>query len=355
MDLKDLILLSNKYGSNPDLILAGGGNTSVKDANNLYIKCSGVSLGTIDADGFVPVSREPLGRTLTTQYPEDDAGREAAFLKDVMAARAIPGETRRPSVEAMLHNLFEQRYVVHLHPALVNGLTCGKDGKSRMSGLFGDKAVWVPATRPGLMLGRLCHRMMSEYKARTGRSVQLAFLENHGVFVAGDTPQEADAILVGVMDTLKAALTHHPDSEFTQTPPPGAPEKVKSGAGSTYLEFRSSPQILEYLRSREAAVDLMAPFTPDQIVYCGPKHTYVKDVSQIDASAGKIIFIENTGVLALGQTEKEAALAMLLFLDAFKIAVYARSFGGAQPLSDELIQFIAYWEAEAYRQKEAKK
>ena len=357
MDLRELIRLSNKYGSSPDLILAGGGNTSVKDADTLYIKCSGVSLKTIDAQGFVPVSRALLSFTLTKQYPEDDTGREAAFLEDVMAARVLPGETRRPSVEAMLHSLFEQRYVVHLHPALVNGLTCATQGKARMTQLFGESAVWVPATRPGLMLGRLCHSIMSEYKTRTGKDVQLAFMENHGVFVAADTPEEADAILENVLGTLKAALTSHPDADFVQTPPPGMAESVKLAVGSAHQAFRSSPQILEYLQNREAANDLMAPFTPDQIVYCGPKHLYVAGVAQINPgeTMGKIIFVEKTGVFAMGQTEKEAELAMLLFLDAFKIAVYAQSFGGPQPLSDELIQFIAYWEAESYRQKEAKK
>ena len=38
MSLEKLVLMSNKYGSNPDYVLAGGGNTSFKDEEFLYVK-----------------------------------------------------------------------------------------------------------------------------------------------------------------------------------------------------------------------------------------------------------------------------------------------------------------------------
>ena len=41
MDLSTLVKMSNTYGSNPAYVLAGGGNTSVKDDTTLYVKGSG--------------------------------------------------------------------------------------------------------------------------------------------------------------------------------------------------------------------------------------------------------------------------------------------------------------------------
>ena len=38
MDLSTLVKMSNTYGSNPAYVLAGGGNTSVKDDTTLYVK-----------------------------------------------------------------------------------------------------------------------------------------------------------------------------------------------------------------------------------------------------------------------------------------------------------------------------
>ena len=353
MDLKGIIALSNTYGKDPELVLAGGGNTSVKDSKTLYVKCSGTSLKTIDEKGFVPVDRALLSETLKKPYPADDRGREAAFLKDMMAARTIPGETRRPSVEALLHNLFPQRYVLHLHPALVNGLTCGRAGESRLRELFGKKALWIPLVRPGFVLGKTCCSLMDRHRAERGAEAQLVFLENHGIFIAADTAEEAGAILEDVMATLKAAVTHFPDVPKQSAADSTLLEEICSKTGYTHVQFFTSPQILDYLQSPESAQDLMLPFTPDQIVYCGAEPTYITEIPQLEQSAlrGKILLIERMGMFALGQTEKEAELAALLFLDAFKIAIYAKSFGGVQPLTQDMIQFIVTWEAESYRQK----
>jgi len=357
MDLSGIIRLSNTYGGDPELVLAGGGNTSVKDAETLYIKCSGTSLKTIDETGFVPVDRALLEETLVKAYPADDAGREAAFLKDMMAARTIPGETRRPSVESLLHHLFPQRYVVHLHPALINGLTCGREGQRRTEELFGDKAVWIPVVRPGFLLGKCCHNRMIEHQEKTGRAVQLMLLENHGIFIAAHTEEEVAAILKEVVDTLKHAITVYPDQNFTEMMAPNLEREIREKTGASHIQFRTSPQILAFLQSRAAAQDLLLPFTPDQIVYCGAEPAYVTNLSQIepDSIGGKILLVEHLGIFALGQSEKEAETAMLVFLDAVKIAIYTKNFGGPQPMTEDLIQFIVSWEAESYRQKEAKK
>ena len=53
MDLSTLVKMSNTYGSNPAYVLAGGGNTSVKDDTTLYVKGSGTQLATIKAEEFV--------------------------------------------------------------------------------------------------------------------------------------------------------------------------------------------------------------------------------------------------------------------------------------------------------------
>ena len=53
MELSTLVKMSNTYGSNPAYVLAGGGNTSVKDDTTLYVKGSGTQLATIKAEEFV--------------------------------------------------------------------------------------------------------------------------------------------------------------------------------------------------------------------------------------------------------------------------------------------------------------
>jgi len=355
MNLSGLIELSNKYGKDPQLVLGGGGNTSQKDEHVLYVKCSGTSLATIDESGFVPVSRKALDTTLTKNYPSDDKGREAAFLADVLAARTLSDETRRPSVEALLHNLFPKRYVVHLHPALVNGLTCGKTGELQLKELFGDSAVWIPTTRPGYVLGKLCYDALRKYKKNIGNDVQLAFLENHGVFVAADTEEEIDSLIKDSINKLQSAVTYSPSQEYITVIDADIIAQIKEKTGCSYIEFRSNSQILDYLKDKDSALDILLPFTPDQIVYCGAYPAYIRDISELSELSGKIVLMKDVGIFAVGETENEAKLAIEVFLDAVNIAIYAKNFGGAQPLPEELINFITSWEAESYRQKEAKK
>jgi len=49
--LQQLIEISQFYGRQKDFVVAGGGNTSFKDENHLYIKASGHSLATIGEEG----------------------------------------------------------------------------------------------------------------------------------------------------------------------------------------------------------------------------------------------------------------------------------------------------------------
>ena len=58
--MKELVEFSRKYGSDPELVLAGGGNTSMKEKGVLYVKGSGCSLSTIREENFVAMDLAKL-------------------------------------------------------------------------------------------------------------------------------------------------------------------------------------------------------------------------------------------------------------------------------------------------------
>ena len=62
MSLKNLVEMSHKYGSDPDFVLAGGGNTSYKTEDLIYVKGSGTSLATIKEEEFVVLYRDKLAK-----------------------------------------------------------------------------------------------------------------------------------------------------------------------------------------------------------------------------------------------------------------------------------------------------
>lgn len=359
--LQALAAMSNKYGADPAYVLAGGGNTSFKSADFLWIKGSGTALATIRAEDFVVLERQLLAQMWNAQYPADEDEREAAVLKDMMDAR-IKGENRRPSVETLLHDLFPQQYVLHVHPAIVNGITCAKGGEAAMKQLF-PEAVWVPACKPGYILALDCKKVMDAYKAQTGKDCNLLFLENHGIFFAGDTVEALDVLAQGVMGKLQEAVKRHPNLEETEFDidkvvaiSPVLRALYGEGEPAT-VKFTVNEEILNYDPTTKS-------LSPDHIVYCKAKQMILPEGVDADgvkaafdafvAENGykpKIAFAKGLGMFSCGMTMKEAVTAQTVMLDAIKVVAYAESFGGVSPMPDYLIDFIVNWEVESYRSK----
>ncbi len=205
MNLETLCKFSHKYGSNPEFVLAGGGNTSCKNSKELYIKGSGSSLATILPEQFVRMNRKKLNAMWDKKYSKSEAKREAEVLEDMMAARAFGEESKRPSVETLLHNLFPQTYVLHGHPAKVNGITCSKKGEATVKKLFPD-AVWVESTRPGYTLAVLCREKLAEYEKKNKKPANILFLQNHGIFFAANSEKDLTSLVFGTMKKISNLL-----------------------------------------------------------------------------------------------------------------------------------------------------
>lgn len=356
MQLAALAAMSNKYGADPSFVLAGGGNTSYKSEDRLWVKGSGTALATIKPEDFVVLEREKLAKMWTAVYPEEEAAREAAVLADMMAAR-IAGESRRPSVETMLHDLFPQPYILHVHPAIVNGLTCSKEGEKAMKGLFPD-AVWVDACKPGYILALLCKEKMDAYKASTGKDCNLLFLQNHGIFFAGNTTEELDEMAHSVMAALNDAVTYKPQLEklsYDEAKVKELTAKLAAAyAENAAVKFTVCPEVLAYDPATKS-------LSPDHIVYAKAKQLAMNADEDVNAAFAafaaengykpKIVFVKDLGMFACGNSENEASTALSVMMDAITVVAYAKNFGGVSPMPDFLIDFIVNWEVESYRSK----
>ena len=373
MSIEELAEISRFYGSNPDYVIAGGGNTSFKKEDTLYVKGSGMALADAVPEAFVRMDRKALAEIWKKTYPNESAEREKAVLADLMAARKEGEGQKRPSVETMLHDLLPFYYVVHLHPALVNGLTCSQQGKAAMEEIFPESslrsaAIWIPSTNPGYILSLRVKTAMDEYREKHGISARIIFLQNHGVFVGADTVEEIREIYSDIMRRLEKKIQRRPDlsSDETRSPPPEylrAAEEI-SGCKAAFLCNR---EIAALVKDRESFFPVSSAFTPDHIVYAGSDPLFTDAVTMeagkkawkehIDKTGRppKIAALRGIGVLGFGSTEKTAALALELFNDAVKVAIYSESFGGPRFMSRDQIDFINNWEVEAFRSKASTK
>ena len=368
--IEDLIAISRKFGQDSRFVIAGGGNTSYKDENRLWVKASGHALATITEDGFAVLDRTLLNEMGEKAYNEDTAIREEQVKNDL--AVACVTKDRRPSVETSLHNCMGFAFVVHLHPTLVNGLMCSANAEAACGEIF-PEALYIEYTDPGYTLFKKVYDRINAYKAANGKEPQVIFLQNHGIFVGGDTTAEIEGIYSEILGKLEAKVAALPEggSEVSPTVTDVIPAirqmLSRSGRGLKTLKVTKNALVDYFLDgSREK---IAAPFTPDIIVYCKSAYIFIDAESdeeilkqaeeKIEAFAAekgytpKVLLIKGIGLVAVGDNSKNAQIITDVFTDAMKVAFYAQSFGGEHPMEKAWIDFIDNWEVENYRRKVA--
>lgn len=368
--IEDLIAISRKFGQDSRFVIAGGGNTSYKDENRLWVKASGHALATITEDGFAVLDRALLNEMGEKAYNEDTAIREEQVKNDLSVACIT--KDRRPSVETSLHNCMGFAFVVHLHPTLVNGLMCSVNAEAACGEIF-PEALYIEYTDPGYTLFKKVYDRINAYKAANGKEPQVIFLQNHGIFVGGDTTAEIEGIYSEILGKLEAKVAALPEggSEVSPTVTDVIPAirqmLSRSGRGLKTLKVTKNALVDYFLDgSREK---IAAPFTPDIIVYCKSAYIFIDAESdeeilkqaeeKIEAFAAekgytpKVLLIKGVGLVAVGDNFKNAQIITDVFTDAMKVAFYAQSFGGEHPMEKAWIDFIDNWEVENYRRKVA--
>ena len=384
--IEDLIAISRKFGQDSRFVIAGGGNTSYKDENRLWVKASGHALATITEDGFAVLDRALLNEMGEKAYNEDTAIREEQVKNDLSVACIT--KDRRPSVETSLHNCMGFAFVVHLHPTLVNGLMCSVNAEAACKEIFPD-ALYIEYTDPGYTLFKKVYDRIKAYKAEKGKEPQVIFLQNHGIFVGGDTTAEIEGIYSEVLGKLEAKVAALPEGDtavsetVTDVVPAIRQMLSRSGRGFKTLKVTKNALVDFFIdgcsvTSTGSVTDcpgksgfdkIAKPFTPDIIVYCKSSYIFIEAESdeeilkqaeeEIEAFVSgkgytpKVLLIKGIGLIAVGDSSRNAQIITDVFTDAMKVAFYAQSFGGEHPMERAWIDFIDNWEVENYRRKVA--
>ena len=105
-------------GSDPELVLHGGGNTSVKSTfidlfgnkeDVLHVKGSGWDLGTIEPEGHPAVKLKPLLQLRDLKKLTDED------MVAIQRQNLINPNSPNPSVETLLHAFIPEKFIDHTH------------------------------------------------------------------------------------------------------------------------------------------------------------------------------------------------------------------------------------------------
>jgi rhamnose utilization protein RhaD (predicted bifunctional aldolase and dehydrogenase) len=176
-------------GSDPKLVLHGGGNTSVKttakdqlgeDVDVLCVKGSGWDMGNIEPQGLPAVRLHELRRLrrLNTLSDEDMVNFQRINLLDSTAPN--------PSVETLLHAFLPHKFIDHTHSTAVLAITDQPDGEKTAREIYGSRVAYVPYFIPGFTLAKAVADVFD-----ANPKVEGLILPRHGIFTFAEDAKTA--------------------------------------------------------------------------------------------------------------------------------------------------------------------
>ncbi len=208
-DLGEITYGSRLVGSDPALVLHGGGNTSIKSSGRdahgepvelLYVKGSGWDLASIEPPGFAPLRLEPVRRLATLSALSDTE------MVNQLRINLTNASAPNPSVEAILHACLPHKSVLHTHADAVLSLTNTPDGYKHIEQVWGKRAVVIDYVMPGFDLAKVC---AEEFPKQSHSGTEAMVLMNHGIFTFAETTREAYDSMIRLITEAEQYLAKH--------------------------------------------------------------------------------------------------------------------------------------------------
>jgi rhamnose utilization protein RhaD (predicted bifunctional aldolase and dehydrogenase)/NAD(P)-dependent dehydrogenase (short-subunit alcohol dehydrogenase family) len=273
------VYTSRLIGADPDLVMHGGGNTSVKvrrrdlfgrEIDVLHVKGSGWDLETIEARGLPGVRMAALLelRALPTLSDEDMVNVQRCNLLDCTAPT--------PSVETLLHAYLPHAFVDHTHATAVLSLANLPDVVAVCREIFGGRIALVPYIMPGFALAKAAAAVFEMNPAVEG-----LLLVNHGHFTFGNDARQSYGRVIDQVNEVEAWFARGAAARATAPRPSlaaidvlptlrGAIAAVGTNdrdAAMPVFDVRAGAEVLSFLeRSDLATLARNGPATPDHVI-----------------------------------------------------------------------------------------
>jgi len=373
---------SRLLGREADLVLHGGGNTSVKaSARNLfgeseevlYVKGSGWDLISIEAEGFPAVKLDLLKR-----LAELDDLSDTDMVKAQKSAMMDPASPT-PSVEAILHAIIPYQYVDHTHTDAVVTITNTINGPERVKAIYGDSVLIIPYVMPGFILAKTVRDLSRELDWSKLKGMVLM---NHGLFSFADNAKTSYERMIELVSMAEAYLqqqganivNRQPAASFSEADlfrlaktrqvaslQMGKAMVVRSNTDAAACSFASLDNV--------SSIATRGPLTPDHVIRTKPVPVILSDDPEQDMdnyqkyytsyfkrhanaalvcldTAPRWAVWPNKGTLAFARSVEGADIIADITAHTIKAIQQAEMLGGWQALPEKDIFDVEYWELE---------
>lgn len=383
-DLDMRVYTSRLLGKDTNLVMHGGGNTSVKSTVNgeeiLYAKGSGWDLETIEPAGFAPVKMSALMAMAKLDSMSDTD--MVAQQREAMIDASAPN----PSVEAILHAVIPFKFVDHTHADALVTLSNTPKGDDLLRQLYGKRVIYVPYVMPGFILAKAVYE---QTKNLDWSKIEGMVLEHHGLFTFADTGKAAYDKMIELAGLAEDYLRKNSVIPKLEDDELGTSEdylyelfeqvaelKYPDDPGAIMGALNDSNISQVFAAQEEAVIQQISVLTPDHIIrtkqrplilsgrlefieeelaaYVKQYKAYFKKHATGETClnvAPNYAVIKDVGSVAFGQSEKEVQIIQDLNDHTFEAVLRAQAFGGYKPLKDAELFEMEYWELEQAKLK----
>ena len=364
------VYTSQLLGQSEDLVLHGGGNTSFKDADTLYVKGSGWNLIDIEEPGFSPVDLAVLQEMATRDELSD-----SQMVKEQRAALRNP-DAPNPSIEAILHAIIPFAFVDHTHTDAIVTISNTPNGKAKLEDIYGENVLIIEYVMPGFILAKEIYEKTQGIDWSTLEGI---ILLNHGLFTFDDDAKISYEKHIALVTKAEAYIETHTvlpsrcDTKHTIT------QDYIDALSDEVSKLRGCPVTTVILETPEACTLSLLPtlenillageLTPEHVIRIKPFPAVIS--GDINTSLQQFIdlykqyfeehansehicldlapryaIIRDFGAVVFGKDEKEAKIIADIVTHNIKAMLIAEQLGGWKSLSQKDIFAMEYWELE---------
>ena len=367
-DLELRVYTSNLLGQSDELVLHGGGNTSVKSVVDgekiLYVKGSGWDLVSIKAEGFSPVRMQTLLEMAQLKSLSDSdmvTGQKAA-----MTDKSAPN----PSVEAILHAIIPFKVVDHTHADAIVTISNSKNGIKLIDSIFPNFLI-IPYVMPGFILAQKIYEMTQNNF--DWENCEGIILHNHGIFTFDDDAKKSYDKMIAAVTVAEDFLEKNAAVDLDEIEAKDFDMSLLQI--DKFMHINQTPLALNYASQENLRASVTrGVLTPEHIlrtkrvplvvedddVEDALKHfkvaykayfsAYKTDEIMLDTNP-KYAVIKDFGVVSFGKTQKEADVINDVVSHTMMAVLRADKLGGYKSISIPDSFDMEYWELEQAKLK----
>jgi len=375
-DLELRVFTSNLLGRSDELVLHGGGNTSVKSKVDgediLFVKGSGWDLVSIEKKGFAPVKLNSLIEMAKLESLSDSD--MVSQQKEAMIDKTAPN----PSVEAILHAIIPFKFVDHTHADAVVTISNSKSGIENIKKVFPNFLI-IPYVMPGFILAKTIYEMSKDYDWSKSDGI---ILHNHGIFTFDDDAKKSYDKMIEAVTLAEKFLEENASLNIDTNLNPfdydldSLKEIIsKEKECEVVLKLNQSPQALYYASQDKLKESVTkGVLTPEHIIrtkrvplvledediqkaineYKKDYINYFKEFSKDEIClnpAPNYAVIKGFGIVSFGKNEKEAMIIDDIVSHTISAVLKAEKLGGYESISLKDSFEMEYWELEQAKLK----